>query len=86
VSRKALFKNLFITQFLSAIQICNNNLDNLSTLVYFTESIVQYKGPVIIYGRWEGKNKGEGICINKLLKGGGGLLNFFQENEGGGCH
>ena len=38
------------------------------------------KGPVIIYGRGGGKNKG-GICINKLLEG--GATKFFQENEGG---
>ena len=41
------------------------------------------KGPVIIYGRGGGKNKGVGaICINKLLEG--GLLNFFKKMRGGG--
>jgi hypothetical protein len=39
------------------------------------------KGPVIIYGRGEGKIRGGAICINKLLEG--GAIKFFQENEGG---
>jgi hypothetical protein len=42
----------------------------------------RYKGPVIIYGRGGGKNRGGAICINKLLEV-GGLLIFFKKMRGG---
>jgi hypothetical protein len=45
--------------------------------------VILSMGPVIIYGRGEGKIKGA-ICINKLVER--GLLNFFRKIRWGGCN